>query len=199
MNANANTSVRRAAILDAALRVFTEHGFDAATIDDVRRRSGASVGSIYHHFGSKEQLAAALYADGLADYQRGLIAILGRAPAAAPGIRALVRHHLRWASERPELARFLLERRALEVRAASDEQVGDQNRALEEAFGAWLAPHLRARRIRRLAPDLFLTILLGPSQEFTRAWLHDRAQSPLARAERALGDAAVAALVTGDP
>ncbi len=45
-------------------RAFTESGFAAATVDDVRRRSGASVGSIYHHFGGKQELAEALYAGG---------------------------------------------------------------------------------------------------------------------------------------
>jgi AcrR family transcriptional regulator len=34
------------AILDAALHAFTEKGDSAATIDDVRGRSGAIIGSI---------------------------------------------------------------------------------------------------------------------------------------------------------
>ena len=34
-------------------------------------RARASIGSIYHHFRSKEQLAAALYVEGLRDYQEG--------------------------------------------------------------------------------------------------------------------------------
>ena len=38
----------------------------ATTIfEDVRMRSGASVGSIYHHFGSKEGIAGALYLAGM--------------------------------------------------------------------------------------------------------------------------------------
>ncbi len=50
---------RRDQILAAALGAFAEKGFAAATIEDVRERSGASTGSIYHHFGDKEGLAAA--------------------------------------------------------------------------------------------------------------------------------------------
>jgi len=38
---------------------------------DIRVRARASIGSIYHHFRSKEQLAAALYVEGLRDYQEG--------------------------------------------------------------------------------------------------------------------------------
>ena len=71
---------RRQAILDAALQAFTESGTTAATVDDVRRLSGASVGSIYHHFGDKEGLAAALYVEGLRSYQEGFLAVLEREP-----------------------------------------------------------------------------------------------------------------------
>ena len=50
---------RKQAILEAALAAFLQKGVLATTIDDVRERSGASVGSIYHHYGSKEGIAAA--------------------------------------------------------------------------------------------------------------------------------------------
>jgi AcrR family transcriptional regulator len=195
MTATARSADRRRAILDAALEVFTERGYAAATIEEVRERSGASVGSIYHHYGSKEQLAAALYTAGLADYQRGFAAVLASDPEPAAGIRALVRHHLRWVQANTQLARFLLERRTLEVREASAPGVEEQNAALAEALAGWLAAHVRARRVRRLPPDLFLAILLGPSQEFARAWLRGDAASTIEQAARALPAAAAAALV----
>jgi AcrR family transcriptional regulator len=61
----AGAAERRRAILEGALEAFTSKGFAAATVGDVRRLSGASVGSIYHHFGDKEGLAAALYLEGI--------------------------------------------------------------------------------------------------------------------------------------
>jgi AcrR family transcriptional regulator len=196
VTATARSADRRRAILDAALSVFTERGYDAATIEDVRERSGASIGSIYHHYGSKEQLAAALYAEGLADYQRGFAAVLARDPQPAAGIRALVRHHLRWVEADQRLARFLLEHRTLELREASAPQIEQQNAELVEALDGWLAPHLRARVVHRLPPDLFLAVLLGPSQEFARAWLRGNASSTIEQAVRALSAAATAALTT---
>ena len=50
---------RRDAILEAALEAFDATG--ATAIEEVRRRSGASVGSIYHHFGNVDGVVAALY------------------------------------------------------------------------------------------------------------------------------------------
>jgi len=53
----------RAALLAAARDVFVESGFAAANIADVVARAGASVGSLYHHFGGKADLYLALFED----------------------------------------------------------------------------------------------------------------------------------------
>jgi len=57
------TTETRSAILAAARAVFIEHGFTNANVSDVVERSGSSVGSIYHHFGGKTELYAALCAE----------------------------------------------------------------------------------------------------------------------------------------
>src|SRR6188472_2818973 len=46
----------RERIIRAAVEVFAEKGYHRATIADVVRRSGLSVGAIYTHFTGKEQL-----------------------------------------------------------------------------------------------------------------------------------------------
>src|SRR5437764_15041823 len=112
---------RPAAILQAALEAFDEHGFAAATVEEIRVRSGASIGSIYHHFGGKEGIAAELYVQGVRDYQDGFVRALERhAGDAEAGVRALVRHHLRWVQRHPRLARFLMGRRETELRLATE-------------------------------------------------------------------------------
>jgi AcrR family transcriptional regulator len=89
------TTDRRQQILDAALRSFNEKGVAATTVDDVRRLSGASVGSLYHHFGGKDELAQELYVEILLDYHRGFLAVLRRVRDPEHGVKGLVRHHLR--------------------------------------------------------------------------------------------------------
>jgi AcrR family transcriptional regulator len=46
----------RTRIVESALRVFAEKGFHGATINDVVRDSGLSVGAIYTHFSGKDEL-----------------------------------------------------------------------------------------------------------------------------------------------
>ena len=56
---NITTETRRKAILEAALKSFSTKGFTETTMEDIKRLSGASTGSIYHHFENKEMLAQA--------------------------------------------------------------------------------------------------------------------------------------------
>jgi len=51
---------KRRAILAAATEAFLEAGYGAATMDDIAGRAQVSKQTIYHHFGSKEVLFAAM-------------------------------------------------------------------------------------------------------------------------------------------
>lgn len=53
----------RTALLTAAREVFCASGFAEASIADVVAQAGASVGSLYHHFGGKAELYLALFED----------------------------------------------------------------------------------------------------------------------------------------
>lgn len=57
----AKTDDTQRRILDAATEVFGASGFTAATMADVVAGSGASIGSIYHHFGGKKELFEAIF------------------------------------------------------------------------------------------------------------------------------------------
>jgi TetR/AcrR family transcriptional repressor of mexJK operon len=50
---------KRAAILDAAQRMFTAHGFDGASMDQIAGEAGVSKLTVYSHFGDKDALFAA--------------------------------------------------------------------------------------------------------------------------------------------
>lgn len=52
----------RAHILDTALRLFREHGFEDTSMRGIAEEAGVSVGNAYHYFESKEHLVQAFYA-----------------------------------------------------------------------------------------------------------------------------------------
>ncbi len=51
----------RARILETALRLFLERGYDGTTMRAVAREAGVSVGNAYYYFASKEHLIQAFY------------------------------------------------------------------------------------------------------------------------------------------
>lgn len=51
---------KRRAILAAATGIFLDVGYGTATMDEIAARAGVSKQTIYHHFGSKEMLFAAI-------------------------------------------------------------------------------------------------------------------------------------------
>ena len=53
----------REGLLSSARTVFTSSGFAEASIAEVVAGAGASVGSLYHHFGGKAELYLALFED----------------------------------------------------------------------------------------------------------------------------------------
>jgi AcrR family transcriptional regulator len=51
----------RERIIAAALQLFTQRGYFSTSVPDMARTAQVSVGSIYHHFKDKEDVARALY------------------------------------------------------------------------------------------------------------------------------------------
>ena len=166
---------RRDAILTAALAAFDDRGVLGATLEDIRTGSGASIGSIYHHFGDKLGIAEELHARLLADYQRGFVEALdGAGPE--QGVRAVVEHHLTWAEHHPAEMRYLL----------GGPPAGQAVRALNREFFAAVRGWLRSHpELRDLDLATGHAVWLGPATEYCRHWLAGRAPAP-GRRRRAL-------------
>jgi AcrR family transcriptional regulator len=192
------SSKRQRAILQAALASFEEVGYDALTIEDIRRRSAASIGSIYHHFGGKAGIAASLYAEGLADYQQGLLAHMARARTARTLIEGIVGYHLRWAQANSAWARYLLHARQLDAVAAIEVPLRERNAAFLQQALTLVKPYMASGEIARLPAEILFALLLGPAQEFLRLWLSRRAELTLEQARKLLTAAAWKAVQPGE-
>lgn len=66
----------RLAIVEAALRLFREHGYEATTMRAIAQEAGVATGNAYYYYGSKEELiqeyCARNQADHAAAYRRVL-------------------------------------------------------------------------------------------------------------------------------
>ncbi len=185
---------RRREILDAALACFAARGYGATTMADIRKRAGASTGSIYHHFKSKEHLAAQLYLEGVRSSQEHGLGSLLAVQRTEDGIRALVESYLSWVQDNPQLAAFLFAMRHADFMEPVESELDRMNRTTIETATEWFRARIQSEELPDLSPDVLRAILYGPAAHFARRYLAGDADVDLRTAKRQLADAAWHAL-----
>jgi AcrR family transcriptional regulator len=94
------TEATRRALLQAALRIFVQDGFEAARIEDIAGATGHTRGAFYAHFNSKEDLFFALFEQEAGDRLRALRSALERCLNAEGRLRAIRKFYVSRASDR---------------------------------------------------------------------------------------------------
>lgn len=184
------SDARRSAILDAALACYVKLGWAATSIADIRTESGASTGSIYHHFGSKEGIGAALYAELLRRYREGMLERLERTRSARGFVRALVLHHLDWSAEHPDWARFLNDMRGSEAVASAETELRESTRRFLTLLARRIDTYVEAGEIVKMPRQIYASVIMGPAHDLVRHWLAGRIDVDLAEARTPLANAA---------
>jgi AcrR family transcriptional regulator len=175
----------RRCVLRHALTLFNENGLEATTIDDLRKASGQSVGTIYHHFKNKEGVVAALFFVALDDQSR---AIADRIEGLADGravVEALIAATTEWITAQPECAYFVFVARDVVAQGAHGPELMQRLHARYHPIDEVLARDAAAGRILPLHADLIPALVLGATEFYARSWLAGRRQAaPAAHAER---------------
>jgi TetR/AcrR family transcriptional regulator, fatty acid metabolism regulator protein len=57
------TGDKRQRILDAAVRVFADHGYHGSRVGDIAEDAGVAHGLLYHYFSSKEEVLRTIFAE----------------------------------------------------------------------------------------------------------------------------------------
>lgn len=174
---HAKTAKRRQQIIQAALACFIKNGVTDTSIADICKLAGASIGSVYHHFKSKELLAASVYLEGIQNYQQGYLAELEKRDNAQDGITAVVHYHLSWVIDHPDWSRYLFKERHAAFMGRAEEEFNRLNLVFLRQASNWFRTHIDAGKLKKLPPDIFTSILMGPCQEFARHYLFGQARS----------------------
>ncbi|MBB6345976.1 TetR/AcrR family transcriptional regulator [Nonomuraea muscovyensis] len=179
----------RTRIIEGALRRFSQDGVSATTLSDLRKESGVSVGSFYHHFTGKDHVFSVLYAEILTAYQEAFLAELESHESARDGIEAVVAFHMRWAGEHPERARLLISERPPRKHELGGAEVAEARRAFFRRVSDWWRPHMDNGLLRQVHPTMCYVLWLGPAQEVCRLWFAG-AHTPTDEEIKGLGEAA---------
>src|SRR5215813_4569696 len=81
----------RAAITEAALALFRERGYEAATMRAIAQRAGVSTGNAYYYFSSKEELIQEVYSRNHTAHLAASRDVLAAATDLAARLRGTVR------------------------------------------------------------------------------------------------------------
>jgi AcrR family transcriptional regulator len=182
-------------ILAAALSVFTEQGYESATIHEIRSRAGVSNGSLFHFFPTKQDISGALFAAGIAGYQQSMAETLRLYEADAEGgIRAVVRFHLKWIESHGNLAPFVFDRGRLDWSPDYSAAIQAANDSLWDVVARWAQPHIRGGRLKAMPSATFFACLVGPAQMVCRYWLASKSEAVPSQWASVLEEAAWTAL-----
>jgi len=97
----------RATLLSTARQVFSEHGYAGTSMDELTARAGLTRGALYHHFGDKKGLLAAVVEQIDGEVDARLNSISENAGDAREGLRQRCRAYLEMALE-PDIQRIVL-------------------------------------------------------------------------------------------
>ena len=92
----------RKRIIDAAMSVFSGHGYAKANIREIAKTAGISVGGVYLYFRNKEELYKSLIDDRMRDMGSKIEIIAGRAESATEALSDFLKLHLENALEHKE-------------------------------------------------------------------------------------------------
>ena len=182
------TEEKKRQILLVALRCFTDQGIAGTTIDMIREASGMSVGSLYHHFGNKDKIAAAVFIQGMREFAELLnsyllevenLAELDANDKVEQGIKAIVYANIDWISTNPDWARYVFHHRSVVSTAESGDKLASDMQVFLLKIITWFKPYAQQGSLRPVSIELLSSLITGPCHDYARHWLAGRYTTPL--------------------
>jgi AcrR family transcriptional regulator len=185
----ARRALYREAIVDAAERVFAEHGYDAAKVQVIAKAAGLSLATFYSVFPKKWDAYRAVQADRLAALMQDVGTAVLAATDAFGRVRAGLEGYMRFHMANPAFLRLQLRERV--PWGTTDElRTPEQTRAWEtglQMLMASVAEGMRDGTLRPDDPELCARMATAMSQVRLALWVgRDMAEDPGAVAREAM-------------
>lgn len=157
-----NQAARRRRVIDAAMKLAADGGYDAVQMRDVASEAGVALGTIYRYFASKDHLLAACQVEWAGEIQRQLLQRPPRGETNADRVVDVLRRATRTTERSPLLTAALVT-----AISSPDPAVSDCQRQMTAIMADVLStpmddldPELREGVIRALN-HIWFSALLG--------------------------------------
>ena len=167
---------RRREVMEAAVAVFSERGYRAASMADVAARLGMGKASLYHYVASKEELLIELYEDVL---RENVIAARRIAASEGPALEALaglIAERVAYTCHNRELVRIFFEEEAELPDRQQGRLIGVRREYEGTLLGVVAAGEAAGEFTLPTTPAIFVNTLLGAAN-WTYKWYQP--QGPL--------------------
>lgn len=155
----------RAAILDAAEKVFLKKGYGNSALSEIARQGGVTKSLIHHHFGSKHDLWREVKMRRFTHYMEQQLEMLQGGEPSVDLLRDSIKAYFNFLKENQEVVRILAW-----MYLEQDEHDLDLDKQIIEAGLQMLKASQEAGAIRQdVHPSFILFILIGLAQH----WFQD--------------------------
>ncbi|OLD73861.1 MAG: hypothetical protein AUF61_00580 [Chloroflexi bacterium 13_1_20CM_66_33] len=185
-------SVRVDQVLETATRLFTERGYDAASIRDLAAALAMRPSSLYHHFPGKQHILFAICFGLQSDFNAAVMPVFHQGKGPVETIQDVIGEHIRFSlARRGEVLVNTRERRSLppDLRA----QVNRLRRAYRDALVAVIEQGRRQGLFSVEDPKLAAMAVFDMVNGMFQ-WFQARDQADVERIATTYVDAAVALL-----
>ncbi|MBX7137136.1 MAG: TetR/AcrR family transcriptional regulator [Oligoflexia bacterium] len=188
----------RERILAAALKLFVEQGYFNTNVPDLSRESKCSVGSIYHTFKNKEEVASALYGECISAFRKALFNAISSTPEEIEAIvKVSVKSFMQFSEVNYQLSKYIWLCRHNEfmsglIRHPTTIGLDPLGRKLTRV----IKRGIKEGKIRPMKAHIIWSILFGIPVGYVRDWFDGFNQEVPSKVADELADAAWRALKT---
>lgn len=169
-------ALKRQILLDA-LSCFLENGIETTSIEMIRSKSDSSVGAIYHHFKNKEGIVATLFFAALDDQAALRDEYLEGTKSLQEVLYAFIHSYVDWVSGQPDFAKFLISARFSVMQGEDQERLVQKNKLRNQKIFSEISNYAEAEFLKSIPHELLLSLVIGSTENYCRAWLSQRVQS----------------------
>jgi AcrR family transcriptional regulator len=154
----AEDPLKKAAILDVAIRAFAADGFRGADVGVIADQAGVGKGTVYRYFGSKEELFWATAFEVLLRLERHLFAAMQDIASPYEKLRASSRAYAEFFVAHPQYLEVFIQDRA-EFRGVGPESHRQYHEKLAERFAEIIRQGVEAGEFRPVDPRMTTSAL----------------------------------------
>jgi AcrR family transcriptional regulator len=183
---------RRREVMEAAVAVFSERGYRAASMADIAARLGMGKASLYHYVASKEEVLIELYEDVLRESVIAARRIAGAEGSALGALADLIADRVAYTCRNRELLRIFFEEEAELPDRQQARLISVRHEYEETLLEVVAAGEAAGEFTLTTTPAIFVNTLLGAAN-WTYKWYQP--QGPLSPEE--LGTQIAGVLLAG--